>query len=81
MKADLTLNGKEIARDLPLIDAPMAHHVRGLSYTRTGYGKRIPTRYKLAYNGRLYRVYCCIFSNVGTCFITVRGVDHIVSGV
>lgn len=42
---------------------------RGLSYTATGYGRRIPTRFKVKVNGRWHRVYCCIFSNSGTCYI------------
>jgi hypothetical protein len=43
--------------------------VEGLSYTATGYGGRIPTRYKVQYNGRWRRVYCAIWSNAGTCYI------------
>lgn len=42
---------------------------KGLSYTATGYGKRIPTPYMVRFNGRWRRVYCAIFSNVGTCYI------------
>ena len=42
---------------------------RGLSYTATGYGKRIPTRYMVKFNDKWRRVYCCIFSNSGTLYI------------
>ena len=44
----------------------------GLSYTRTGYGRKIPTQHmvKLPDSPRWRRVYCCIFSNIGTCYVT-----------
>ena len=42
---------------------------KGLSYTATGYGKRIPTVHMVQWMGRWRRVYCCIYSNVGTCYI------------
>lgn len=45
---------------------------RGLSYTSTGYGRKIPTSrmVKLPGSNRWRRVYCCIFSNSGTCYVT-----------
>ena len=55
------------------IDSPLWHHKQGLQYTRTGYGSRIPTRWKVRFAGRLYRVYCTIYSNIGTCWIRVDG--------
>ena len=42
---------------------------RGLSYTATGYGRRIPTPYKVKTGGKWRRVYCCVFSNSGTLYI------------
>ena len=42
---------------------------RGLYFTASGYGKRIPTFYMVKHNNRWKRVYCCIFSNSGTLFI------------
>lgn len=54
---------------VPVIDKPMAHHRRGLSFTATGYGKRIPTPYMIKYRGKLRRVYCMIYSNSGTLYI------------
>jgi len=42
----------------------------GLSYTATGYGKKIPTRYMVrTIDQKWRRVYCCIFSNVGTTYV------------
>ena len=50
-------------------DAPLAWQERGLSYTASGYGKRIPTRSMVRFNGKWRRVYRCIYSNIGTCYI------------
>ena len=46
---------------------------KGLSYTASGYGRRIPTSRKVKYGKKWYRVYCSISSNVGSCFIESRG--------
>lgn len=48
---------------------PLWWQDRGLSYTATGYGKRIPTRHMIRHGGKWRRVYCCIFSNIGTLYI------------
>ena len=45
---------------------------RNLMFTSTGYGKRIPTTYKVLHEGKWKRVYCCIYSNIGTCYIESR---------
>ena len=50
-------------------DAPMPHHLRGLSYTASGYGKRIPTRIMVKFEGKWRRVYVCQYSNAGTAYI------------
>lgn len=63
--------------EVELIEKPLWWQLCGLSYTASGYGRKIPTDYMVRYNGRLYRVYCCIFSNSGTCYITAKGVDLI----
>jgi hypothetical protein len=52
--------------------APMPHHIQGLSFTASGYGSRIPTELMVWHEGFWRRVYCCIFSNIGTCYI-IRG--------
>ena len=46
---------------------------RGLMYTASGYGKKIPTSKQLYILGRWRRVYCSIFSNSGTCYVIVDG--------
>lgn len=36
----------------------VAHHLAGKSYTRSGYGSRLPLCGKVRVDGRLYRMYC-----------------------
>lgn len=54
---------------------------RGLSYTATGYGMKIPTSrmVRIAGDKRWRRVYCTIYSNSGTCWIIIKGERVIVS--
>jgi hypothetical protein len=52
---------------------------KGLSYTASGYGKKIPTSYQIQVEGRWHRIYCCIFSNSGTLWIAKGGKEYIVS--
>jgi len=37
--------------------------------SRTGYGSKIPTQYRVFFNGRWRRVYAICFSNVATHYI------------
>jgi len=57
---------------------PLPHHVAGLSYTRSGYGAKIPTPYMVSLGGRYRRVYSTVYSNVGTLWIMVNGQKEIV---
>jgi len=50
-------------------EAPLWWQSLGLSYTASGYGRRIPTTKMVKYDGKWRRVYCCIYSNSGTCYI------------
>ena len=50
-------------------DAPMWHHKRGLSFTATGYGEKIPLATKVKIAKRWYRIYCTIHSNSGVCWV------------
>ena len=56
-------------RAVEVIEKPLWWQDRGLSYTATGYGKKIPTRYMVRVNNKLRRVYMAVFSNVGTAYI------------
>ena len=66
-------------KDLEHKDAPLWWQEQGLQYTASGYGRKIPTRHmvKLPESNRWRRVYCCIYSNIGTCYVT-SGNDWIV---
>lgn len=54
---------------------------KGLMYTTTGYGKKIPTQYMVRHRGRNKRVYNCIFSNSGLLYIRDKGKDVIVEDI
>ena len=63
-----------------ILERPLDWQVRGLSYTATGYGKKIPTRYMIkTIDNRWRRVYCAIYSNVGTCYVMHGNVRTIVN--
>jgi len=55
------------------VHAPLWYHDRGLSQTRSGYGAKLTSPYKVPYGGRLYRVYVAQYSNAGTAYIIVKG--------
>jgi len=48
---------------------------QGLQYTASGYGKKIPTgtMLRLPNDKRWRRMYCCIYSNIGTCYVIKNG--------
>ena len=62
---NLTINNEQCLTK----HAPMLCHKLGLMQTSTGYGKRIATATKIQYKGKWRRVYCAIYSNIGTCYI------------
>jgi hypothetical protein len=70
-RCDIMIIANHYLTDLEHKDVPMRHHILGLQYTRSGYGRKIPTSYmvKLPGGKRWRRVYCCIFSNIGTCYV------------
>lgn len=72
-KVSLEWMAKVDAVDCHIKEVPLRHHSLGLSYTATGYGRKIPTRYKVYYNGLWRRVYSACYSNVSTEFIETNG--------
>ena len=46
---------------------------KGLMYTASGYGRKIPTTRMLKYCNRWRRIYVTIFSNIGSCYIMFKG--------
>ena len=59
---------------------PLWWQTKGLSFTASGYGKKIPTTNMVKLPGckRWRRVYCCIFGNSGTCYVAVANGDWVV---
>ena len=54
---------------------------RGLQYTATGYGTKIPTSKVIRWSdGRERRVYCDIYSNAGSCYCLIHGCKVSVEG-
>lgn len=55
-------------------DSPLWWHEKGRSYTTSGYGSKIPTptMVRLPGSARWRRVYCCVWSNIGTCYVEAK---------
>jgi hypothetical protein len=66
--------------DLESKISPLWWQEKGLQYTRSGYGRKIPTVHmvKLPGSNKWRRVYCCIYSNIGTCYIPDKDGNWIV---
>jgi hypothetical protein len=62
--------GPMLTLGVPVKESLLPWQERGLSYTATGYGSKIPTSYMVKHLGRWRRVYCCIYSNSGTLFLS-----------
>lgn len=62
------------------VDAPMWWHLKGLSETATGYGRKLNSgRLVKLKDGRSRRVYVTQFSNAGTTWIIMDGAKRIVN--
>ena len=42
------------------------------SNSKTGYGDKIPTNTMVFVGNKWRRVYCCIYSNIGTCYVLIN---------
>lgn len=51
----------------------LPHHKLGRSYTATGYGNKLPSRYMVRFNSRWYRVYSICYSNVSSEYVIIGG--------
>ena len=51
----------------------MPYHKAGLTWTVTGYGKKIPSRHMIQYRGKWRRVYVTQYGNAGSAWIMVDG--------
>lgn len=52
---------------------------KGLQYTATGYGSKIPSRYMVKFDNRWRRVYSVCYSNVSTEYVIIDGEKIIVN--
>lgn len=66
---DGVLNFEELIAEQHILDWQLA----GLQKTSTGYGKKIPTSWKVRYLGKLRRIYQDVYSNSGVSYIIVNG--------
>ena len=66
--------------DLESKDKLLWWQEKGLQFTATSYGRKIPTSKMVRLPGskRWRRVYCCIYSNIGTCYVTMPNGDWII---
>jgi hypothetical protein len=67
----------------PMAEAerPLDWQRRGLQYTATGYGTKIPTSKVIKWSdGKVRRVYCDIYSNAGSCYCMICGCKVSVEG-
>jgi len=67
MDRQLKINGQPV----PTRVVTLPRQKAGKTFTRTGFGRRIPTSYMVQIPGspRWRRVYCCVYSNAGTCYV------------
>lgn len=54
---------------VPARRVPLWWQEKGLSFTGSGYGRRIPSELQVFWENKWRRVYICIFSNSGTAYI------------
>ena len=61
-----------ISDELPRKTEELWWQKKNLMYTRTGYGRKIPTSEKILFNKRWYRIYSAIFGNSGVNYIITK---------
>ena len=73
MKATLHTHDKSPSIETEALERPLPHHIAGVSFTATGYGRKIPTPFVVRYRNRWRRVYCAVFGNAGSAYIEDKG--------
>ena len=71
--ADIVRDNRIYCELSDLIYSPTDWQRRGLQQTASGYGRKLTHPHKIHFNGRLYRLYTTIFSNVGSTWFITRG--------
>lgn len=78
ISGDITLH--YLSEPYEVVSKPLWWHEKGLSQTRTGYGRKLTTsRCVVLPDGRKYRIYVTCFGNSGTAWIQANGLQLIVS--
>lgn len=67
-----TLPRLSVDRD-QLIHLPLPWQKRGLQYTASGYGAKIPSSYCILFNGKTYRLYTTCYGNSGSTWFVTKG--------
>jgi hypothetical protein len=63
-------------------DRPLWFHLRGLSETASGYGRKLrsPRMLRIVGEKRWRRIYVVCFSNAGSAYVLISGVPHYLRG-
>lgn len=77
---DVSNTGHIWANRSDLVHDPLPWQKAGLQQTATGYGGKLTLPYKIHYEGKLYRLYCTQYSNVGSVWFKVKGETIYVDG-
>lgn len=64
-----------------ILDKPLWWHLKGLSYTASGYGAKIPSSKMALIDGRKYRIYYTICSNAGSIWVKIKGKKYFVNEI
>ena len=62
----------------PTKTKPLPWQTKGLSYTASGYGAKIPTQHIIKVDNRWRRIYATCYSNAATMWITFNNKKFIV---
>jgi hypothetical protein len=62
-----------VSEDAEIVWKPLAWQRAGLRETKTGYGLRLTSPWKVNHNGRLYRIYVSCVSNAASGWIKCNG--------
>uniref|UniRef100_A0AAU7PKK1 Uncharacterized protein n=1 Tax=Salmonella phage SalP219 TaxID=3158864 RepID=A0AAU7PKK1_9CAUD len=73
METLLINNDGSLLAEVTAIESPLWWQQQGLTKTRSGYGTKIPTQWKVNFQGRDRRVYVDQYSNAGHTYIIVKG--------
>lgn len=56
-----------------LVYSPLEWQKQGLRQTASGYGSKLTRDDKISFEGKLFRLYCTIFSNSGSVWFETKG--------